>query len=140
MFGHDHIGHGESEGERALIYDMEELTDPVIQHCRQMVKTHPGVPLFIIGHSMGGLAALLVSLSPQMPKLAGFYYYRFFARQRPILSGMVLVGPLIKADPSYATPMMKIIASAVSSFFPSYELSEATPELLTSDVVRNNNL
>ena len=76
MFGHDHIGHGESEGQRALIYDMEELTDPVIQHCRQMVKTHPGVPLFIIGHSMGGLAALLVSLSPQMPKLEGFYFYR----------------------------------------------------------------
>ena len=77
MFGHDHIGHGESEGERALIHDMEELTDPVIQHCRQMVKMHPGLPLFIIGHSMGGLAALLVSLSPQMPKLAGFYFYSF---------------------------------------------------------------
>ena len=69
-----------------------------------------------------------------------FTFKVFLAQQRPIVLGMVLVGPLIKADPSYATPMMKIIASAVSSFFPSYELSEATTELLTSDVVRNNNV
>ena len=89
MFGHDHIGHGESEGERAIIHYMEELTDPVIEHCRQMVKMHPGVPLFIIGHSMGRLAALLVSLSPQMPKLEGFYYfyyfYSFFSRRRLVV-------------------------------------------------------
>ena len=71
VFGHDHVGHGQSEGERALVGDMEELTDPVIQHCREKVKENPGVPLFIIGHSLGGLITLLASLSPQMPRLSG---------------------------------------------------------------------
>ena len=71
MFGHDHVGHGQSEGERALVGDMEDLTDPVIQHCREKVKQNPGVPLFIIGHSLGGLIPLLASLSPQMPRLSG---------------------------------------------------------------------
>ena len=34
MFGHDHAGHGESEGERVLVADMAELTGPLVQHCR----------------------------------------------------------------------------------------------------------
>ena len=73
VFGHDHVGHGLSEGERALVGDMGELTDPVIQHCREKVDQYPGLPLFIIGHSLGGLITLLASLSPQMPRLSGMY-------------------------------------------------------------------
>ena len=71
MFGHDHVGHGESEGERAMAGDMDEFTRPLVQHCREKVEQHPGLPLFIIGHSMGGLIALLASLSPQVPRLSG---------------------------------------------------------------------
>ena len=76
VFGHDHVGHGQSEGERALVGDMGQLTDPVVQHCREKVDQYPGVPLFIIGHSMGGLVTLLASLSPQMPRLSGLYLTR----------------------------------------------------------------
>ena len=81
VFGHDHVGHGQSEGERALVGDMGQLTDPVIQHCREKVEQYPGVPLFIIGHSMGGLITLLASLSPQMPKLSGLYLTTAFPLQ-----------------------------------------------------------
>ena len=73
VFGHDHVGHGLSEGERALVGDMGQLTDPVIQHCREKVDQYPGLPLFIIGHSLGGLITLLASLSPLMPRLSGMY-------------------------------------------------------------------
>ena len=55
VFGHDHVGHGLSEGERALVGDMGQLTDPVIQHCREKGKENSGVPLLIIRHSQGGL-------------------------------------------------------------------------------------
>ena len=73
MFGHDHVGHGLSEGEWALVGDMGQLTEAVIQHCREKVDQYPGLPLFIIGHSLGGLITLLASLSPLMPRLSGMY-------------------------------------------------------------------
>ena len=38
MFGHDHAGHGESEGERVLVADMAELTGPLVQHCRDKME------------------------------------------------------------------------------------------------------
>ena len=58
-FGHDHVGHGVSEGERVQISDMAEYVDPVITHCTTMSNKYPGVPLFMVGHSMGGLITLL---------------------------------------------------------------------------------
>ena len=57
--GHDHIGHGLSGGERVQIKSMEEYVDPVVSHCTAVTKKIPGLPLFLVGHSMGGLIALL---------------------------------------------------------------------------------
>jgi len=124
VFGHDHVGHGQSEGERALVGDMEELTDPVIQHCREKVKENPGVPLFIIGHSLGGLITLLASLSPQMPRL----------------SGMVLMGPLIKPDPETASPFQQFMARVTSQVLPRLELGGVDINVVTSDPVERRKL
>ena len=66
MFGHDHLGHGRSQGERAQVGDIGEYVGPVIQHCQVMTDQHPGLPLFIIGHSMGGLVAVLAILETQV--------------------------------------------------------------------------
>ena len=88
VFGHDHVGHGQSEGERALVGDMGQLTNPVVQHCREKVDQYPGVPLFIIGHSMGGLINLLASLSPQMPRLSGLHLKIAFLRQNIYLTSL----------------------------------------------------
>jgi len=124
VFGHDHVGHGQSEGERALVGDMEELTDPVIQHCREKVKENPGVPLFIIGHSLGGLITLLASLSPQMPRL----------------SGMVLMGPLIKPDPKTASPFQQFMARVTSQVLPRLEIGGVDINVVTSDPVERRKL
>ena len=65
-FGHDHVGHGVSEGERVQMSDMAEYVDPVITHCTGMAAKYPGLPLFMVGHSMGGLIALLTVLKTQV--------------------------------------------------------------------------
>lgn len=124
VFGHDHVGHGQSEGERALVGDMGQLTDPVIQHCREKVEQYPGVPLFIIGHSMGGLITLLASLSPQMPRL----------------SGMVLMGPLIKPDPATASPFQQFLARVTSQVLPRLEIAGIDINMVTSDQVERKKL
>ena len=33
VFGHDHIGHGESDGDRAYIENVDHYVDDVIHHC-----------------------------------------------------------------------------------------------------------
>ena len=65
-FGHDHIGHGLSEGDRVQAGDMSDYVDPVVTHCNMVTEKYPGVPLFIVGHSMGGLIALFTVLKKQV--------------------------------------------------------------------------
>jgi alpha-beta hydrolase superfamily lysophospholipase len=57
VYGLDHLGHGESDGERALVEDFGDLLadlDLVVERAR---AAHPDVPLVLMGHSMGGLIA-----------------------------------------------------------------------------------
>ena len=66
MFGHDHLGHGRSDGQRAQIGDIGEYVGPLIHHCHLMKAQRPNLPLFIIGHSMGGLVSILSILKTQV--------------------------------------------------------------------------
>ena len=61
-WGHDHIGHGTSPGGRTEVEGMENYIRPVVEACKKKRAEHPGVPLFLMGHSMGGLIALMAAL------------------------------------------------------------------------------
>ncbi|KUN23347.1 lysophospholipase [Streptomyces antibioticus] len=78
VFGPDHRGHGKSAGERVLIEDFEDLVTDVHAVADLACTTHPGVPLVLIGHSMGGLIAA-----------------RFAQRYGAELTALVLSGPVI---------------------------------------------
>lgn len=65
VYADDHIGHGMSEGERALITDFDHVVDDLATLSEIARAEHPGIPLFLVGHSMGGLlAARLAQRSP----------------------------------------------------------------------------
>ncbi|MBU2664762.1 lysophospholipase [Actinoplanes bogorensis] len=57
VYAVDHVGHGRSKGERVLITDFEDVVgdlhglDDIARH------EHPGLPVVLLGHSMGGLIA-----------------------------------------------------------------------------------
>lgn len=53
----DHRGHGRSAGERALIPDFEAVVDDLLALADLAAASWPGLPLVVIGHSMGGLLA-----------------------------------------------------------------------------------
>ncbi|HET8598920.1 MAG TPA: alpha/beta hydrolase [Segeticoccus sp.] len=57
VYGLDHVGHGQSEGDRVLIGDFEPVVDDVhgLEQCAR--SEHPGLPVVLIGHSMGGMIA-----------------------------------------------------------------------------------
>ena len=78
----DQVGHGRSEGERAVI----ESWDILVEDARRLVvhisEQHPGVPLVVIGHSGGALAAFLLA-----------------ARHPEVASAVVLsAGPLLPVE------------------------------------------
>src|SRR3954454_23077751 len=55
VVGPDHVGHGQSEGERALVTDFELVVDDL----REVVTdTRGALPVVMVGHSMGGLIAI----------------------------------------------------------------------------------
>lgn len=65
----DHRGHGRSEGERTYYTDFNELPDDTHEVVRLAKSEHPDVPVFLLGHSMGGYCATLYGVKyPGMVK------------------------------------------------------------------------
>ena len=70
VFGHDHIGHGRTTaGDRALVNQMDEFVDPIIAHVKAVqswANCGAGqLPVFLVGHSMGGLISLFTLFKNQ---------------------------------------------------------------------------
>jgi alpha-beta hydrolase superfamily lysophospholipase len=55
VYGLDHIGHGKSGGEREMVTRFEDYIEPLLTYHRMVSEWQPGKPIFIYGHSMGGL-------------------------------------------------------------------------------------
>lgn len=83
VFAIDHIGHGQSGGDRCMVDQFSDFTAGIDQLYETASTQFPGLPVFILGHSMGGLiAALSIVLHPT----------RF--------AGAVLTGPaILPVDP-----------------------------------------
>src|SRR5918912_2136002 len=81
VVGPDHVGHGRSAGERALV----ESFEPVVDDLHAVVQAERGnLPVVMVGHSMGGLIAV-----------------RYAQRHREDLAGLVLSGPAIGLAPVF---------------------------------------
>jgi alpha-beta hydrolase superfamily lysophospholipase len=65
VYGLDHAGHGRSEGEQVLIPDFTPLVEDVHAVVRRAAEANVGLPMTMIGHSMGGgIAARYAELHP----------------------------------------------------------------------------
>lgn len=54
VYALDHRGHGRSPGPRAFVNNWLELIEDVGYFCQLVAQQQPGVPFFLMGHSMGG--------------------------------------------------------------------------------------
>ena len=79
MIGTDLQWHGQSDGKRGHVPDFGNLLDDVFQTLERARVTFPGKPLFLYGHSLGGLMAL--------------YYV---LKHKPDLAGVVATAPLLR--------------------------------------------
>jgi alpha-beta hydrolase superfamily lysophospholipase len=77
VYGPDHLGHGTSEGPRALVTDFERVVDDLHGVMGNVRERQPDLPVVLIGHSMGGLIAI-----------------RYAQRHGDGLAGLVLSAPV----------------------------------------------
>src|SRR3984893_3379169 len=80
----DHYGHGRSDGERALVEDIEAYVDDLHLVAERARAAHPGLPVVLIGHSLGGVIAT-----------------RYAQRHMSELSALVLSAPVIGGNPAF---------------------------------------
>jgi alpha-beta hydrolase superfamily lysophospholipase len=78
VHGVDHAGHGKSDGERVLIDDYEQVVSDFHLLAEHATESDPGLPVVLIGHSMGGMIAA-----------------RFAQRYGGDLAALVLSGPVL---------------------------------------------
>ena len=99
MYALDHRGHGRSAGPKALVDRMSNVVADLDTLVTRAAAAHPGVPIYLLGHSMGGCVAVSYVLMHQ-----------------DRLSGLILSGPLAALE---AAPLpLRLIAQMLSRVAP----------------------
>jgi alpha-beta hydrolase superfamily lysophospholipase len=70
VHGYDHRGHGKSEGRVCHVDRFDELLDDLGRMLDTVREAEPGRPVFLVGHSMGGLVTCAF-LRERHPDVAG---------------------------------------------------------------------
>lgn len=117
----DHPGHGRSPGRRGNIGSMAAAVGGVAELARLAGEQHPGVPLFVYGHSLGGLIALQYLTGTPDGRIAG----------------AVLSAPAL--DTSAATHLQRAVAPVLSRLLPDLGVLQLDAEAVSRDpeVVRD---
>lgn len=111
-------GHGLSEGDRGMIYSIESLVRDVLLDIDDILKKKQipkNIPVFIYGHSMGGLIAVYA-----------------VTQRKTFFKGMCLEAPAL-VFPSKIGKMTIYCGRVLSWIFPSFQLRKTDP----NDLCRN---
>ena len=116
VFGFDNQGHGRSEGQRGHINQWQDYRHNVHAFLSQIRLHEPSLPLFVLGHSLGGLIVLDFALNfPQD------------------LAGIIISGPPIRPV-GIAKPYLVAIARVLSGVWPRFSMDVgAGAETLSRD-------
>jgi acylglycerol lipase len=112
VYATDHRGHGRSQGARAVV-DVADVVADVDQLVTLAAQAWPQAPIFMLGHSLGGMIAVQYALSHQ-------------AR----LTGLILSGALATVD---ASPALRRVGSLIAAVAPRTPLIALDPELVSRD-------
>ncbi len=115
VYGYDLIGHGKSGGAREIIDRFEDFSATLSTYYEMVKGWQKGEPIFLLGHSLGGLTAAFYLLDHQSK-----------------FRGAVISAPLIKAgeNVSRATILMGRILSVIA---PASGLLPLDPHLISKD-------
>lgn len=104
VYGFDHIGHGKSDGTRSFVRDFPTFTDPILTCIDMIEERHPDVPVFLVGHSLGGLIGA-----------------SFLIDHQEKVSGAIFSGSLVMV-PEYVSDLTIKIGAIISKIIPKIRL------------------
>jgi len=112
IFGFDNQGHGKSEGQRGHIDSWQDYRDNTQSFLKLVRQQEPTAPLFLMGHSLGGLIVLDYVLrnatKPQFQSLN--------------LQGLVVSAPPIQPKGSTASTTRIMLARILLGLLPRFTL------------------
>ncbi|XP_035828232.1 monoglyceride lipase isoform X2 [Aplysia californica] len=109
-------GHGQSGGSRMHITDFRHYVRDVFQHVEVVQKRFPGVPVYVLGHSMGGAVSLVAVLDRP----------DFFA-------GMILIGPVVTPEQDTVGPVRIFFGKLMARIFPHFPVLQISDEEISRD-------
>jgi alpha-beta hydrolase superfamily lysophospholipase len=112
--GFDLRGHGLSDGARALVRSFNEFLEDLREYLPRVRGEHPGTPVVVLGHSMGGAIAAL-----------------WLAVDQPALTGALLSGP-VAATNSSSSPLGNVL-SVVARFWPALPVTTLDAGAISRD-------
>lgn len=116
VFALDLRGHGRSDGARGHIMRWEEYRHDVDTLVGTLAARYPDLPLFVFGHSLGGLATM---------------DYAVHHPTKPI-RGLVLSAPLLA--PPNVNPALRQLGTLLSRIAPAFSLNPGTdPNTVSRD-------
>jgi acylglycerol lipase len=114
-------GHGRSGGTPGLVPLIEHLVGDVVALLKQTRQDNPGMQVFLMGNSMGGLTATLTALAVQ-------------DSGQELLSGVVLQCPLVQFSHP-PSPLLVAICSLLAGIAPHMPLFSHSPGKGTTQAV-----
>ena len=105
VFAHDHRGRGKSAGPRFYIDDISDYTEDLGTVIALAKSRHPGLPVFVLGHSAGGVVSCTWALDHQS-EIAGFICESFAYRVPAPAAVLALVRLLARIAPRL--PVLKL--------------------------------
>lgn len=115
VYALDHRGHGRSGGPRANIERFEYVVSDLGTFIGRAQRQHPGVPVVLVGHSMGGAIALACAL-----------------RYQDVLRALVLSAPALAA-PEPPTGLRRLALRATSAWRPDSGVLQLQPAYVSRD-------
>jgi alpha-beta hydrolase superfamily lysophospholipase len=100
IYGLDHLGHGKSDGGREVVDRFKDFTDNLTIFQNMVRVWQPAKPLFLLGHSLGGL-------------IVAFY----LIDQQSNFSGAIISAPTISI-PENITPLTVTLGKILSAIVP----------------------
>ena len=115
VYGLDFPGHGKSAGLRSYVDSYVDFIDPLETYLEMIHTWHPGLPVFLLGHSMGGVigAAFLIDHQDRV-------------------SGAVLSGSLVKV-PEYVSDFTLQVGKILAAVLPKFRIIKLDAESVSRD-------
>ena len=115
VYSLDLPGHGKSYGPRAYVDDFQDFIDPLDIYLDMIQEWQPGLPIYLLGHSMGGTISAA-----------------FLIEHQDRFAGAVLSGPLVKV-PDYVSNFTLQMGEILSAVLPKMRIIAIEAEAVSRD-------